>query len=154
MRDLISGSCQFPTLRFVVDRYRRLQYFVPEDFWKIDVVIAKDDIRAQFIWSRERLYDRHCCVVLYEKCLENPAARVLRVDVKPKDKWYVKCWCNHKLYADTWNATKIGSLYHWIQSNCKKWEQACSECLVTTSCVYAAEPIHDVKLPSSINTKL
>lgn len=30
------GSCQFPTLGFVVERYRAIQSFVPEDFWKIE----------------------------------------------------------------------------------------------------------------------
>ncbi|TPX45549.1 hypothetical protein SeMB42_g03969 [Synchytrium endobioticum] len=81
------GSCQFPTLRFVVDRYRRLQDFVAEDFWRIDVVIAKDGIRASFLWSRDRLFDQHCCVVLYEMCVENPTARVVRADVSPREKW-------------------------------------------------------------------
>ncbi len=30
------GSCQFPTLGFVVERYKAIQNFVPEDFWKIE----------------------------------------------------------------------------------------------------------------------
>lgn len=30
------GSCQFPTLGFVVERYKSIQNFVPEDFWKIE----------------------------------------------------------------------------------------------------------------------
>lgn len=29
------GSCQFPTLGFVVERYKQVQAFVPEPFWKI-----------------------------------------------------------------------------------------------------------------------
>lgn len=29
------GSCQFPTLGFVVDRYVDIENFVPEPFWKI-----------------------------------------------------------------------------------------------------------------------
>ena len=29
------GSCQFPTLGFVVDRYKQIQEFIREDFWKI-----------------------------------------------------------------------------------------------------------------------
>lgn len=41
LRDqLISyGSCQFPTLGFVVERYKQVQAFVPEPFWKIKGVI-------------------------------------------------------------------------------------------------------------------
>lgn len=29
------GSCQFPTLGFVVQRYKEIEEFVPQDFWKI-----------------------------------------------------------------------------------------------------------------------
>lgn len=29
------GSCQFPTLGFVVERYRAVENFVSEPFWKI-----------------------------------------------------------------------------------------------------------------------
>ncbi len=35
-RQLLSyGSCQFPTMGFVVERYKAIQNFVPEAFWKI-----------------------------------------------------------------------------------------------------------------------
>lgn len=30
------GSCQFPTLGFVVERYKSIMEFIREDFWKID----------------------------------------------------------------------------------------------------------------------
>ena len=33
------GPCQFPTLGFVVERWARIETFVPEDFWLIDVSI-------------------------------------------------------------------------------------------------------------------
>ncbi len=29
------GSCQFPTMGFVVERYKAIENFIPEDFWKI-----------------------------------------------------------------------------------------------------------------------
>jgi len=29
------GSCQFPTLGFVVERYKQVEAFVPEPFWKL-----------------------------------------------------------------------------------------------------------------------
>ncbi|XP_066952228.1 DNA topoisomerase 3-alpha-like [Macrobrachium rosenbergii] len=29
------GSCQFPTLGFVVERYKAIEQFIPEKFWKI-----------------------------------------------------------------------------------------------------------------------
>jgi len=35
-KSLISyGSCQFPTLGFVVERYKDIKNFIPENFWKI-----------------------------------------------------------------------------------------------------------------------
>lgn len=30
------GSCQFPTLGFVVERYKAILSFIPESFWKIE----------------------------------------------------------------------------------------------------------------------
>ncbi|KAL1916274.1 uncharacterized protein VTP21DRAFT_5891 [Calcarisporiella thermophila] len=81
------GSCQFPTLGFVVDRYRQIQDFVPEEFWKIEVKYKKDDTMVTFGWLRGVLYDRLFCVVLYEQCVANPLARVCSVDTKPTSKW-------------------------------------------------------------------
>lgn len=35
-KSLISyGGCQFPTLGFVVERYKDIKNFIPENFWKI-----------------------------------------------------------------------------------------------------------------------
>jgi DNA topoisomerase-3 len=36
------GSCQFPTLGFVVERYKAILDFIPEDFWKIEGKQARD----------------------------------------------------------------------------------------------------------------
>lgn len=33
------GSCQFPTLGFVVERYKQVQAFIPEPFWKIKGIL-------------------------------------------------------------------------------------------------------------------
>ena len=33
---LTPGPCQFPTLGFVVERFKENRDFVPEDFWKIE----------------------------------------------------------------------------------------------------------------------
>jgi len=37
----VSGPCQFPTLGFVVERYFRVQNFVPEPFWKLQLTATK-----------------------------------------------------------------------------------------------------------------
>lgn len=41
-KSLISyGSCQFPTLGFVVERYKDIENFIPEKFWKIRGIYKK-----------------------------------------------------------------------------------------------------------------
>merc|ERR1711939_208912 len=72
------GSCQFPTLGFVVERYFRVRNFVPETFWSIKVVRRKEDIDVNFKWSRNHLFDRAAVVILYERCLAAKTARVTK----------------------------------------------------------------------------
>ncbi|RKP36084.1 DNA topoisomerase [Dimargaris cristalligena] len=81
------GPCQFPTLGFVVDQYLKVEKFVPEPFWHIDVQHEKEDTQAKFAWKRTRLFCRWTCTALYEQCVENPTAHVIRVDSKPTSKW-------------------------------------------------------------------
>ncbi|KXX73979.1 DNA topoisomerase 3 [Madurella mycetomatis] len=81
------GSCQFPTLGFVVDRYFRVKNFVPEPFWGIKVMHERDDIKVNFNWSRHRLFDRMAVVIIYERCLSAKTAKVTKVQEKPTKKW-------------------------------------------------------------------
>lgn len=81
------GSCQFPTLGFVVDRYFKVQNFVPEEFWSIKVTHKKDGLSVGFNWDRHRLFDRAAVTILYEKCLEAKFAKVTKVQEKPTKKW-------------------------------------------------------------------
>ncbi|XP_039291080.1 DNA topoisomerase 3-alpha [Nilaparvata lugens] len=81
------GSCQFPTLGFIVERYNAVNSFVPEQFWKIHVDHKIDDLTVDFSWKRVRMFDEHICRVLHEKCLEKPKATVVTVTNKPKSKW-------------------------------------------------------------------
>ncbi|KAK9767429.1 DNA topoisomerase [Basidiobolus ranarum] len=81
------GPCQFPTLGFIVDQFLRVENFVPEDFWKIEVSVNRDDGVATFKWKRSCLYDQLFCLVLYERCVENSQARVASVRSKPTSKW-------------------------------------------------------------------
>nr|KAJ3421421.1 DNA topoisomerase 3-alpha [Polyrhizophydium stewartii] len=81
------GPCQFPTLGFVVDRYRRAKEFVEEPFWQIDVEIERDGLSAKFSWDRGHLFDQHLVVVLYELCLDDPVGTITKVEAKPKSKW-------------------------------------------------------------------
>lgn len=87
-RQIISyGSCQFPTLGFVVERYFRVRKFVPETFWSIKVVHQKDGVKVNFNWNRNHLFDRMMVVILFERCLAARTARVTKVQTKPTSKW-------------------------------------------------------------------
>lgn len=85
--NLIIGACQFPTLGFVVDRWRRVENFVPEQFWSIKLSVLRDGIDVKFNWKRGHLFDRLCCLCLYEMCLDKGMARVASVITKPRSKW-------------------------------------------------------------------
>ncbi|KAF2875472.1 DNA topoisomerase [Massariosphaeria phaeospora] len=87
-RKIISyGSCQFPTLGFVVDRYLRVRNFVPEPFWYIKVVHEKDDINVRFSWARGHLFDRMAVTIIFERCLIAKMAKVTKMQKKPTKKW-------------------------------------------------------------------
>jgi len=87
-RKIISyGSCQFPTLGFVVDRYFRVKNFVPEPFWFIKVLHKKNDKNVTFNWQRVHLFDRLAVVIMYERCLNSKTATVTKMQTKPTSKW-------------------------------------------------------------------
>ncbi|KAM3178994.1 hypothetical protein ACTXT7_001501 [Hymenolepis weldensis] len=83
------GSCQFPTLGFVVERFREVEDFIPEPFWKISVEVIREngEARAVFQWKRGRLFDKACCAAYHEHFLENSVGRIIHVQQKPKNKW-------------------------------------------------------------------
>ncbi|KAK9478247.1 DNA topoisomerase [Lipomyces japonicus] len=82
------GSCQFPTLGFVVDRFKRVQNFRPEKFWYIDVAVEKDYVTVGFNWKRGRLFDQLAVTLLLERCLESGnEGRIVSVIRKPTSKW-------------------------------------------------------------------
>ncbi|KAI2612626.1 DNA topoisomerase [Hypoxylon fragiforme] len=80
------GSCQFPTLGFVVDRYFKVRNFKPESFWAIKVMHKREGIDVHFSWLRHRLFDRASVITLYERCLTAKTAEVVRVQEKPTKK--------------------------------------------------------------------
>ncbi|KAF9426863.1 DNA topoisomerase [Entomortierella beljakovae] len=77
------GPCQFPTLGFVVDQYRRVENFIPESFWKLELKHVKDGLEATFSWNRGHLFDQLACLVIYESCLEIDGPNVTVTKVKP-----------------------------------------------------------------------
>lgn len=85
--ELIPGPCQFPTLGFVVDQYKRVQEFVPEPFWFIYVSQEREEGEVVFRWRRNHLFDMEVAIELYAQCIENPVATVTKVETKPTTKW-------------------------------------------------------------------
>ncbi|CAK9834424.1 DNA topoisomerase 3-alpha [Anthophora retusa] len=81
------GSCQFPTLGFVVERFLAIERFKPEPYWKIKVMDIRDNISVEFRWARGRLFEHLPCEVFLDICLEQPNATVEKVLNKPKCKW-------------------------------------------------------------------
>lgn len=81
------GSCQYPTLGFVVDRWRKVSSFRPEQYWGISMTVTRTNIAVKFRWKQEVLYDRLAVTVLYALILEARKARVVNVQRKPKSRW-------------------------------------------------------------------
>lgn len=71
----------------MVDRYFKVQNFVPEEFWSIKVTHKKDDLSVTFNWARNRLFDRAAVTIFFERCLEAKFAKVTKVQEKPTKKW-------------------------------------------------------------------
>ena len=58
------GSCQFPTLGFVVERYKQVQAFVPEPFWKLRGWLVSSKHFDADIWAKLWSYKT---VFIYKK---------------------------------------------------------------------------------------
>ncbi|KAI5966975.1 TOP3 [Candida pseudojiufengensis] len=76
------GTCQFPTLGFVVDRYKRVKNFKSEPFWYIEPMIRKESKKTSFNWVRGNIFDRLYVMILYEKCLKNEFGTITKLETK------------------------------------------------------------------------
>ena len=108
------GPCQFPTLGFVVERWARIETFVPEDFWFLEMGLRvssepqPDQSSSSsgpsrpsanesggggasrpltLNWRRGRLYDPNLTLALYESCLDAGQGTVTHLEGRPKNKW-------------------------------------------------------------------
>lgn len=81
------GSCQIPTLGFVVQRYNEVDKFVAQPFWRVKVTHTVGDVTVDFNWARSRLFDRECCRAYFLLCRAEPTAHVESAQEKPKSKW-------------------------------------------------------------------
>ncbi|GJJ71382.1 DNA topoisomerase III [Entomortierella parvispora] len=112
-KSLISfGPCQFPTLGFVVDQYRKVERFTPEKFWKLELKHRKDGEEACFNWERGQIFDQLMCFIIYESCLDISPPKVTITEVKSKStsKW-------KPLPLTTVELQKSGSKYLAISSD-------------------------------------
>lgn len=84
------GPCQFPTLGFVVDHYKRVQSFVSESFWFIEmhkkVTEGSSTHKVTFLWDRKHLFDESIVRLLHDRCQRAPYATVTRTTCKPTRK--------------------------------------------------------------------
>ncbi|KAL1296964.1 hypothetical protein AAFC00_004564 [Neodothiora populina] len=104
------GTCQFPTLGFVVDRYFTVKNFRSEPFWSIKVTHKTDEIEVKFNWSRNHLFDRMLTTILFERCIVARWAKVIKVQTKPTSKW-------KPLPLTTVELQKMGSRYLRMDSH-------------------------------------
>lgn len=72
------GSCQIPTLGFVVERERTIEEFVEEPFWTLHASVDRSGIENVFHWERGNLFDRNCVVHFLSTLQGLPAAVVLK----------------------------------------------------------------------------
>lgn len=73
------GSCQFPTLGFVVEQYLRCMAFRSQPFWYLH--LEADGISMQ--WSRGRLFDRLACLCCYALTWDSQGILLTKLDTKP-----------------------------------------------------------------------
>ena len=79
------GPCQFPTLGFVVERYRKRAAFTSDRYWQISAECSgSGGETVKFSWERERCYDRLTAVVVYERMVESDEVRVVKADSKKR----------------------------------------------------------------------
>lgn len=71
----------------MVERYRAVESFVSETFWKIKVNHTMNNLSVDFSWDRIRLFDQEACQIFHDMCIEDPRATVTEVKTKPKSKW-------------------------------------------------------------------
>lgn len=59
---------------------REIQSHISEPFWHMHCTLRTPDSKScEFQWERGRLFDHTAAVILYEMCMEDPTATVLKV---------------------------------------------------------------------------
>lgn len=79
------GSCQIPTLGFVVERERAIEEFIEEPFWTLHASVNRSGMENVFHWERGSLFDRNC-VVHFLSSLQSLPAFVVQKEEKHREK--------------------------------------------------------------------
>lgn len=79
------GSCQIPTLGFVVERAKLIEDFVKEPFWTLNAVVERKQVENTFLWERSNVFDKNCVVHFFNAIQKTPAKVVLNEE-KPREK--------------------------------------------------------------------
>ncbi|XP_055539762.1 DNA topoisomerase 3-alpha isoform X2 [Wyeomyia smithii] len=88
VNNLVSyGSCQIPTLGFVAQRYKEIERFIPQPFWKLKLNHTINELTVEFHWARNRLFDKQCCEAYLMVCQSESMVKIISVSNKPKSKW-------------------------------------------------------------------
>lgn len=85
-RVLSYGTCQFPTLGFIVDAYVKHNAFTPEKFWYISCSLKKEGMICELKWFRKHLFCKLSVFALYASVLDNPEATVVNIERKQVQK--------------------------------------------------------------------
>lgn len=83
----------------------------------------REDMDVTFLWRRHRLFDRVAVIILLERCLAAPLAKVTKLQKKPTSKW-------RPLPLTTVELQKLGSRFLRMDSQrvmkvCKPIELKC-----------------------------
>lgn len=88
------GSCQFPTLNFIVERDSAIDEFNPEKYWYFDLrIIGKngksEDVEVSFNWDKGKLFDYNVAALLYKEMIRKSGdqAKVLEITKKEVKKF-------------------------------------------------------------------
>ena len=67
---------------------REIQSHISEPFWHMHCTLRTPDSKScEFQWERGRLFDHTAAVILYEMCMEDPTATVLKVSHTSSGEW-------------------------------------------------------------------
>lgn len=82
------GSCQFPTLGFIVDRYLARENFVPEPFWYMTLKCKVGRKQMALTSKRGHIFDRASAVALYARvCESGVLPKVTNLSSRPTSKY-------------------------------------------------------------------